>query len=129
MNYPFFFTKRKGTAQGNFEGLILPDFKCSSRNLLSSSCSLTFNGYILQSFSVALGINSMAWSHLDRSGSFSNTALLKTQLLKSWYSSGIFSLLSSMLSLLLLIFNSSLLYASSSRLMNNTFSPSSIASS
>ena len=75
--------------------------------------------------SIAFGINLMAWSHLDRSSSFSKMALLKTQSLKSSYSLGISSSFSSIFALLM--FSSSLLYASSSRLTNNTFSPSSIA--
>ena len=107
--------------------MLTPDFRCSSRNLLSSSCSLTFSGYTLQSFNVAFSINSMAWSHLDHSGSFSKTALLKTHLLKSLYSLGIFPSVFS--TSILLIFSSSLLQASSSKLMNNTHSPFSITSS
>jgi len=71
----------------------------------------------------------MVWSHLDRSGNFLNTALLKTRLLKSLYSLGMSSPVSSMLFLLLQMFNSSFLYASSSRLTNNTFSLSFIISS
>jgi len=114
---------------GDLEGLIRPDFKCSSRNLSSSSCSLTFSGYTLQSFNITFGVNSMAWSHLDRSGNFSKTALLKTRSLKSLYSFGISPSVSSELSPLLLMFSSSLLHASSSRLTNNAFSPFSIASS
>ena len=121
--------KKKGAIHGDLEGRILPDFRCSSRNLLSSSCSLIFNRYTLQSFSVAFGVNSIAWSHLDRSGSFSKTALLKTRLLKSSYSFRIPPSTSSEFSLLLLMFSSSLLHAFSSRLTNNIFSPSSIASS
>ena len=121
--------KKKGAAYGDLEGQICPDFKCSSRNLSSSSCSLTFNRYTLQSFNVAFGINSMAWSHLDWSGNFSKTVLLKTRSLKSLYSLGIFFSAFSGFLLLLLIFSSSLFYASSSRLTNNTFSPFSIISS
>ena len=112
---------------GDLEGQIRPDIRCSLRNLSSSSCSLTFSGYTLQSFNIVLGINSMAWSHLDQFGSFLNTALLKTRSLKSLYSSGMFPPTFSILSLWLRILNSSLLYASSSRLTNNTFSPSSMA--
>ena len=114
---------------GDLEGLICPDFKCSSRNLLSSFCSLMFSGYTLQSFNIAFSVNSMAWSHLDRSGSFSKTALLKTQSLKSSYSFRISPSTSFEFSLLLLMFSSFLLHASSFRLTNNTFSLSSIASS
>ena len=121
--------KKNGAVHGDLEGLICPDFKCSSRNLSSSSCSLIFSRYTLQSFNIVFGVNSMAWSHLDCSGSFSKTALLKTQSLKSSYSFGISPSVSSELSLLFLMFSSSLLYASSSRLTNNTFSLSSIASS
>ena len=125
----FFFMKKNGAAHGDLEGRICPDFKCSSRNLLSSSCSLTFSRYTLQSFNVAFGVNLIVWSHLDWSGSFSKMALLKTQSLKSLYSLKMSSSIPLESSLLLLIFNSSLLHASSSRLTNNTFSPSSIKSS
>jgi len=119
--------KKKGAAHSDLEGQIRPDFKCSSRNLLSSFCSLTFNRYTLQSFNVAFGINLMAWSYLDQSSSFSKTALLKTQSLKSSYFLGISSSFSSIF--IFLIFSSSLLQASSSRLTKSTFSLSSIASS
>ena len=64
----------------------------------------------------------MAWFYLDWSGNFLNTALLNTRSLKSLYSLDISLSISSMLSLLLLIFNSSFLYASSSKLTNNTVS-------
>ena len=121
--------KKNGAVHGDLEGLICPDFKCSSRNLSSSFCSLMFSRYTLQSFNVAFGVNSMAWSHLDHSSSFSKTALLKTRSLKSSCSFRISPSTSSEFSLLLLMFSSSLLYASSSRLTNNTFSPSSITSS
>ena len=121
--------KKNRAAHGDFEGRIRPDFKCSLRNLSSSSCSLMFSRYTLQSFNIAFGVNSMAWSHLDRSGSLSKTVLLKTRLLKFSYSLGMSSSISLESSLLLLIFSSSLLHASSSRLTNNTFSPSSIVSS
>ena len=118
--------KKKGTVHGDLEDQIHPDFRCSLRNLSSSSCSLTFSGYTLQSFSIAFSINSMAWSHFDWSGSFPKMALLKTQLLKSLYSLGISFSFSSIF--IFLIFSSSLLQASS-RLTNSTFFPSSIASS
>ena len=68
----------------------------------------------------------MAWFYLDWSGNFLNTALLNTRLLKSLYSLDISPSISFMLSLLLLIFNSSFLHASSSKLTNNTVSFSSI---
>ena len=121
--------KKKGAAHGDLEGRIRPNFKYSSRNLSSSFCSLMFNRYTLQSFNVAFGVNSIVWSHLDWSGNFSKTILLKTRSLKFLYSLGKFSSTSSGSSLLLLIFSSSLLYASSSRLTNNTFSSFSITSS
>jgi len=51
--------KKKGAAHGDLEDQIHPDFRCSLRNLSSSSCSLTFSEYTLQSFNVAFGINLM----------------------------------------------------------------------
>ena len=118
--------QKKGATQDDLKGLILPDFRCSLRNLLSSSCSLMFNRYTLQFFNVMLGINSKVWFYLNWFGNFLSIALLKTWLLKFLYSSGISLSISSMLLLLLLILNSSLLYASSSKLTNNIFSPFSI---
>jgi len=39
--------KKKGAMHGDLEGRICPDFRYSLRNLLSSSCSLTFSRYVM----------------------------------------------------------------------------------
>ncbi len=53
--------KKKGEANGDFEGWIRPNSKFSLRNASSCSCSFRFKGYTLQSsVDFALGATSLA---------------------------------------------------------------------
>ena len=64
----FFLTKKNGAASGDFDSLMYPFARFSSRNFCSSICSGIVSGYgfsaiRLGSFHLKSGIKSIAWSH------------------------------------------------------------------